>query len=79
MPKNFVEEAEKIINSYMLKKYPKSNLNSVYSKNNTAYASKKSSDSYSEKSSKKKKCDKILNISIILSCILIGLILYYFG
>lgn len=79
MPKNFVEEAEKIINSYMLKKYPKSSANSVYSQNTTAYPPKKLSDTSSAKSSKKKKYDKILNVSIVLSCILIGLILYYFG
>jgi hypothetical protein len=79
MPKNFVEEAEKIINNYMIKKY------SNGPKLNSAYSQTKPKDSRQEiktdakKRGKRKKYDKILNISVILCCVLIGLILYYFG
>ncbi|MCI8805234.1 MAG: hypothetical protein HFE59_04960 [Clostridiales bacterium] len=79
MPKNFVEEAEKIINNYMIKKY------SNGTKLNSAYSQTKPKDSRQEiktdakKRGKRKKYDKILNISVILCCVLIGLILYYFG
>lgn len=80
MPKNFVEEAEKIINGYMMKKYSNSSkLNSAYSKTEPQFQNKKQLKNSTGIKAKKKKYDKILNISIILCCVLIGLILYYLG
>ena len=73
MPKNFVEEAEKIINNYMIRNYsPESSVTSVYTKAQKAGQAL-------PKRAKKKKYDKLLNVSIILCCIFIGLILYYFN
>ena len=77
MPKNFVSEAEKIINSYMMRKYQQNDLSSVYSKTNPPKA-QKTVVSKPQKSKTTKKWDKILNISIISLCLFIGFILYYF-
>ncbi len=75
IPKNFVAEAEKIINNYMAKKYsPGINLSSAYSKAAKTEPKRK----IDAKQNKSKKYDRFLNISIILCCIFIGLILYYF-
>ena len=79
MPKNFVEEAEKIINNYMIKKYSNgTKLNSAYSQTKPKH-SRQEIKTDAKKRGKRKKYDKILNISVILCCVLIGLILYYFG
>ena len=80
MPKNFVEEAEKIINNYMAKKYSNvSKLNPVYSQAQSVNQQKEVKFNADKRRAKRKKYDKVLNISVILCCILIGLILYYFG
>ncbi len=73
MPKNFVEEAEKIINNYMIRNYS-SECNVIES-----YTNAKNVGNSIHSKAKKKKFDKFLNVLIILSCILIGLILYYFN
>ena len=73
VPKNFVEEAEKIINGYMMRKYyANNNLSSVYSKTEPKMKT-------SVKKKRNKRRDRFLNISLILCCIFIGLILYYFS
>jgi len=83
MPKNFVAEAEKIINDYMLRKYSLNNtLASAYSASQPKYKNVKNTKSTRDvKNTKKrnKKIDTILNVSIIVCCIFIGLILYHFS
>jgi len=75
IPKNFVAEAEKIINNYMAKKYSSGiNLSSAYSKTAKTEPKRKTET----RQNKSKKYDRLLNISIVLCCIFIGLILYYF-
>ena len=87
IPKNFVEEAEKIINDYMMKKYSQNGITSLYQSNK--YQQNKNKSGYTPLTTpkievnknnlkKRRKNDKILNVLIVLSCILIGLILYYF-
>lgn len=67
MPVDLVKEAEKIINSYLIKK------------NSYSYKNYPPKTSIMEKKIKSNKnINSILNISIVLCCILIGLILYYF-
>lgn len=77
MPKNFVEEAEKIINNYMMKRY--SGASAPVSAYQQAKPEKKKEAKGNGRSEKRGKYDKLLNISVILCCILIGFILYYFG
>lgn len=64
---DFVYEAEKIINNYVSKKY---NQNISMSKSIPS-KSKVIND-------KHKELDNILNICIVLCCVLLGVILYYF-
>lgn len=70
-PKNFVAEAEKIINDYMMKKYS--------SENDLIAAYSTSCPKTKNVKKQNKKYDKILNISIVLCCVFIGFILYYFS
>jgi len=63
---DFVNEAQKIINNYMTQKYNNTTTPQVNEKIE------------SQPPKKNKEIDKILNICIVLCCILLGTVLYFY-
>jgi len=63
---DFVSEAQKIINNYMAQKYNNTTTPQVNEKVKV------------QSSKKNREIDKILNICIVLCCILLGTVLYFY-